>query len=99
MGDVSGHTSDSHTHALLVMPFRVDSLDKLKDLVPTLDVEFLEGQDFKGDCPIRLMMLTPTTQCVFSDKITSLGFADFYRFAFLFSLEGSHRVIGTWHVP
>jgi hypothetical protein len=65
MGDVSGHTSDSHARTLLVMPFRVDSLDKLKDLVPTLDVEFLEGQDFKGDCPIRLMMLTPTTQCVF----------------------------------
>lgn len=27
---------------------RTDSLEKLKEIVPTLDVEFLEGQDFKG---------------------------------------------------
>jgi hypothetical protein len=27
---------------------RLDSLDKVKDIVPSLDVEFLEGQEFRG---------------------------------------------------
>ncbi|KAM3567906.1 hypothetical protein VYU27_009959, partial [Nannochloropsis oceanica] len=44
----------------------LDTLDKLRDrLLPSLDVDFLQGDDFKS----------------------------FYRFAFLFSLEGTRRNI------
>ena len=54
----------THTHA-----HRLDTADKIKkQLLPTLDVDFLQGEEFKS----------------------------FYRFAFLFSLEGTRRNIGEW---